>query len=130
MVKRNKLISQTTDKIIKKFNKEDLSLEDRIALTNTILSTLSVLPINDAIEISPEGVKIRGRKLNTEEFINFTESCKALKDNKARQIINEQIKFLAINMGVHQSVSLETMMFAKAALWMVQNENELLDKVV
>jgi hypothetical protein len=124
------MLSPITNKIIKKFHKTNLSLEDRVALTNTILSTLLVLPIDNAIEILPGEVKIRGRKLTTEDFVSFTESCKALRDNKARQVINEQVKFLAINMGVHQSVSLETIMFSKAALWVIQQENELLDKIV
>ena len=119
-----------TDKIIKQFKKAKLSLEDRVALTTAILNSLSVLPIDDAIVIKPDAIIINGKPLDTEQMVQFTESCKALKDNKARQVFNEQIKFLAINMGVHQALTVEQMMFSKAAIWCLQQLETLLDKIV
>ena len=118
------------EKIIKQFKKTKLSLEDRLALTTAILDSLSVLPIDDAIVINPNGIKINGKALDTDQMIQFSESCRALKDNKARQIINEQVKFLAINMGVHNAVTMEMMYFAKAALWNIQQQEAILDKIV
>ena len=123
-------MSPIIDKVIKQLKKTKLSQEDRLALTTAILNSLSVLPIDDAIVISPDGIKINGKSLDIEQIVQFTESCKALKDNKARQIITEQVKFLAINMGVHQALSMDMMMFSKSALWNIQQIETLLDKIV
>ena len=124
------MISKTVENIIKQLRKENLSMEDRNALTTVLLDRLHSLPLSSTFVINSEGITINGRKLDTEQAINFTESCNALKDNYARKILNEQIRYLAINLGIHNCLSLDTMFFAKAALWNMQQMEELIDNVV
>lgn len=119
-----------TDKLIKQMIKSDLPLEDRTALVTVLLDKLVALPITDAIKITPEGVKIGDRLLEIEQAISFREGCVAMVDNQARKVIREQIKYMAINMGVHMSLNLEQIYFAKAALWVMAEEDKLLEKIV
>ena len=124
------MIQPLTKKIIQQLRKVDLSLEDRVALTTVLLDKLVALPLSNTFIVNPEGITINGKKLDNQQMINFSESCNALKDNYARQVINEQIKYLAINLGVHNSLTLDTILFSKAALWNLQQQQELLDKII
>lgn len=124
------MISQTTEKIIKQFKKANLSIEDRVALTTALLYKLQSLPLESTFIIDSKGISVNGKVLEPEQVINFTESCAALKDNFARKVIHEQIRYLAVNMGIHNSLSIDTLMFAKAALWCLSQEEDLLAKVV
>lgn len=105
-------------------------MEDRTVLTTALLDKLQALPISSVIYFTPNGVTINGKELDNDQILNFKESCIALKDNFARKIINEQIKYLAINIGIHNALSLDTIFFAKSALWNLQQQDELLDKIV
>ena len=124
------MLSPITEKVIKQLKKANLSMEDRTAIVTVLLDKLQALPLQNSIVVGNGSIIINGKELDTEQMINFTESCNALKDNYARKIIHEQIRYLAINLGIHNCLSLDTLMFAKAALWNLQNEQELLDKIV
>ena len=123
------MIQKTTENLIKQFRKSNLSIEDRVALTTVLLDKLAVLPIDNTFVVNHKGIIIGGKDLDKEQAINFVESCNALKDNFARKVIHEQIRFLAVNMGIHNCLSLDTMFFAKASLWVLQQESELLAKI-
>ncbi len=124
------MTSQITQKLISQFKKEGLSLEDRNAILTAMLSRLVVLPLNDSIIIGQNNIKINGKDLDMEQMISFRESCVALKDNSARKILHEQVRYLATNLGVYKAVSLDEMYFAKAALWCLAEEDKFLDQVV
>ncbi|MEI6532492.1 MAG: hypothetical protein WCO06_01490 [Candidatus Roizmanbacteria bacterium] len=123
------MINKITEKLIKQFRKTNLSLEDRVALTTVLLDKLQALPLESTFIIDSKGISVNGKVLEPEQVINFTESCAALKDNFARKVINEQIRYLSVNMGIHNSLSIDTLMFAKAALWCLSQEEELLSKI-
>jgi hypothetical protein len=124
------MTSPIIQKIIQQLKKANLSLEDRTALTTALLDKLQALPLSNTFIVGQGKVIINGKELETEQAISFVESCNALKDNYARKIIHEQIKYLAINLGIHNCLSLDTMMFAKAALWCLQQQEELLEKII
>ena len=124
------MISPITQKIIKQFEKANLSLEDRTALVTVLLSKLHALPLNDTFIIEQNSVIINGKPLETEQLIVFRDSCISLKDNFAFKILNEQIRYLATNLGVYKSVSQDELFFYKSALWNLQQYENLLDKVV
>ena len=124
------MLNKTTTNLIKQLKKTNLPLEDRTALITVLLDKLAVLPINNALVVNHKGVVINGKALEPDQALMFVDSCRALKDNFAHQIIREQMKFLAINLGIHNATSLDTMYFAKAALWNLQQEDELLDKII
>lgn len=89
-----------------------------------------MLPLNNSILISQGSVSINGKSLETEQVINFHESCIGLKDNWARKVLREQVRYLAVNLGVYKSASLDELYFAKAALWCLAEEDKLLDQIV
>lgn len=124
------MLSKTTEKLIKELNKANLHTEDRIALTTALLDKLVALPIKDTFSVSNDGITIKGRELEPEDMISFRESCVALKDNFARKILREQIKYLAIQYGVHNGLNTDTIMFSKAILWSMQEEDKLLDTIL
>lgn len=119
------MITPVVKRLIHQLNKADLSLEDRVALTTCMLSKLNVLPIGDTVHITEGRLIINGKELDQEQMLAFRESSIALKDNYARRVINEQIRYKAVNLGINVALSLDTIMFAKAAIWCV-NEEEIL----
>ena len=114
-----------TQKLIKQLEKANLPTEDRIALTDAIMHKLNALPIGDLITFTQDGIMINGRMLGVEDLLAFREATSVLKDNYARKVISEQIRFKAIDMGINKATSIDTLIFAKACLW-VMNEHELL----
>lgn len=114
-----------TKKLITQLKKADLTLEDRVALTTCLLDKLNALPIGDMVHFTETGLMINGRELDQDQAINFREACVVLQDNYARKVINEQIRYKAIDLGINKALSVDTVMFSKAALWVV-NEMEIL----
>lgn len=105
-------------------------MEDRNALVVVLLNRLNTLPLNESIVFGQNSIKINGKDLDIEQMISFKESCVVLKDNWARKVLTEQIKYLAVNMGIYKSVDMNELFFAKAALWCIAEENKLLDLIV
>ncbi len=118
-----------TEKVIKQLNKTNLSIEDRIALTNTLLNKLNTLPIGDMVIISENRISINGKDLDQEQAIAFREATVALKENFARKVINEQIRYKAIELGLFTANSNDTLMFSKAAVWVLNEYEILLNKL-
>lgn len=115
----------TTQKLIKQLEKANLPTEDRIALTNAVTQKLNAPPIGELITLNPNGLMINGKQLELDDLLAFREACSVLKDNYARKVINEQIRFKAIEMGIDKATTLDTLAFAKACIW-VMNEYEIL----
>ncbi len=61
--------------------------------------------------------------------MTFKEACSSLKENFARKVINEQLKYKATEIGVHKSTTLDELYFAKAIIWVINEENILLEKL-
>ncbi len=88
------------------------------------------LPLHESIIVERDSVLINGKELDREGIIAFHEAVIALKENYARKIINEQIRYLAINVGINKSQTLDQLYFAKAGLWLLDEEEKILDKLV
>ncbi len=123
------MISSITEKIIKQLSKSNLTLEDRSALTSALLGKLNALPIGDMIVFTENGILINGRTLDTEQAMSFREASVALKDNFARKVINEQVRYKAIDLGINKAQSVDTLMFSKAAIWVINELEILTDKL-
>ncbi len=124
------MISPITENLIKQLKKSSLSMEDRLALTTALLDKLGALPIGDIVHFTESGVIINGKELDQDQALSFREACVALKDNYARNVINEQIRYQAIDLGINKAVALDTLFFSKAALWCLNEENILIEKLV
>lgn len=124
----NKLILNITLFVLRRSKLSDVH---KNTLMSAILKNIQAIPIRDIIKFDTEGTMlINGRKLQPDQLISFVESCHGLKSSHARRLINEQLTYQAIKMGVYQATNTEQIMFAKAALWVIQEENALLASIV
>jgi len=123
------MITKPTENVIKVLKKSNLPTEDRIALITALLDKLVVLPIGEMVILTQNSISINGKDLDQEQAINFREACTALKDNYARRIINEQIRYQAIDLGINKAQSIDTLMFSKAAIWLMNEEEILIQKL-
>lgn len=113
-------------KIVKLILKKDFSKRNKIILTNLIIENLGALPLHDIIKVNEEGtLLINNRSLEYDQVLKLRDSSRALQNNHARKVIREQVKFAAIATGVHRAKDLDEMLFAKAALWWGEKEDEL-----
>lgn len=100
-------------------------MEDRVALTTALLDRLNALPIGEMVIFTDNGIMINGKELEVDQAMSFREASISLKDNFARKVIHEQIRYKAIDLGINKATATDTLFFAKAAIW-VLNEIEIL----
>lgn len=106
-----------------------LSNEDRQILTAALLDRLGALPVRARITEDETGtIFVNGRPLTMEGAHKMRESSKAMLTNHARKLVREAVLFMAIQKGVHENVTPEQGLFAKAALWFYQEEDILFRK--
>lgn len=107
-----------------------LKPEARALVMNTLLESVQALPIADLIAFDLQGtVQVRGKKLDTEQAMVIREGAVSLEKNPTYRLIKEQIAFEAVKMGVHSSLTLDMVLFAKAALWIQQQEIKLIGEL-
>lgn len=100
--------------------------EERQLLTAAILDRLGALPVRARMSIDETGqIFIDQKQLTLETARLLQESSRVMLRNFARKFVREQVTFMAIHQGVHENASPEQGLFAKAALWFLQEEDEL-----
>lgn len=124
------MISSSVKSLIEELKETNLSLEDKNALLNVLMEKIGVLPTEDIIKIEHNKVLIKGKELDIEQTIKFKEDCIVFKDSVIRKVLNEQLKYLAVNFGVRKAVNNDMLLFAKAALWLIDEEDKILEKVL
>lgn len=103
-----------------------ISNEDRQLLTAALIDNLGALPLRARITTDETGTFfVDKRPLTIENSRKIHESSKSMLNNYARRFVREQVTFMAIQKGVHENTSPEQGLFAKAALWFYQEEDEL-----
>lgn len=106
-----------------------LDNESRQLLTSALLDKLGAIPVHARITVDDAGqVFVDGRPLTLEASRQMHDASKAMLNNFARRFVREQVTYMAIQKGVHQNISPEQGLFAKAALWFFQEEDELYRK--
>lgn len=80
--------------------------------------------------VGGNNIHINGKELDTDQLIAFRDSCIALQDNYAFKALTDQIRYLASNLGMYKAISLDEIFFYKAALWIINQYNVLLEKVI
>lgn len=121
---------KSTQNVIEQLENESLPTEDRGALLVAVLDKVHALPIQNAIVISPQGIMIQGKPITQEQAINLQQSCLALNDNQAFKVIHEQVRHLAVVEGVYKGLTPEQILFSKAALWVLEQQVVLIEKIV
>lgn len=108
------------------FKKKSLSIEERQMLTVLLLDKLGSLPLHAKIMVDKTGmVVVNGRSLGPERSTQLREAASAMRRNAARNLVRETVLYLAIQDGTIKSINPEMMLFAKAAVWFHQQEDEL-----
>lgn len=103
-----------------------LGNEERQLLTATILDRLGALPIRAKVVVDGAGrISIGGNKMTFEAAKAAQSAAQALLKNFAYKVVREQVTYMAIQKGVHENNTPEQGLFAKAALWYMQEEREL-----
>lgn len=114
------------DEVVDLFRKKLLSIEERQILTALLLEKLGALPLRAKIVVDKTGmVSVNGRSLDPELAMTLQQAAVAMQRNAARNLVRETVTYLAIVDGTIKSINPEMMLFAKAALWFLQQEDEL-----
>lgn len=103
-----------------------LSNEERQMLTAMLLDKLGALPLHAKLKVDETGkVFVNGRSLDIETADRLKQAAVAMQTNAARNLVKEAVTFMAIVDGVHKNISPDMGLFAKAALWWLQEEDTL-----
>lgn len=105
-----------------------LSVKDKTLVVNTLLEGIKAIPLRSLITQSENGtILVQGRPLAADELIGLRESAVSAVHSKARQLVQNQVRFAAIDKGYLKSYNQDDALFYKAALWFAQEENALLE---
>lgn len=105
------------------------SVQDRTALTNTLLKSVGALPLRAVITADKQRVLIHGKPVSADYLISLRTSAETALSSTARNLIHDQVRFIAIDQGFLQSADPTTQLFYKAALWFSQEETDLLKQL-
>ncbi len=107
-----------------------LSVEERQMLTAMLLDRLGALPLHAKITVDKTGrVVVNGRSLDPDSSTRLRQAAAQMQRNPARNLVRDTVTYLAIVDGVHKNINPEMGLFSKAALWFLQEENELYQKL-
>jgi hypothetical protein len=111
--------------------KNTLSEKNKAKVLGALLENIGALPLRTVIHFDEKGtLKINGKALSIEQAVALRDSAIAYKDSFAGQLVDEQLRFLAVELGVHQGITLERIIFSKAALWLIEEKKRIIDTLV
>lgn len=104
-----------------------LSQEDRMLLTNQLLSTVGALPLHATFTVDEAGkLLMRGVPLEYEQAVVLRESANNILHSTAWKMVREQVLYEAISKGVHEALNNDQVLFSKAAIWFQQQQENTL----
>lgn len=106
-----------------------LSRKGRVDLTNQVLSTVGALPLHATITADGGQISIKGVPLDGERAAKVRENASSVLHNVAWQAVHEQALYLAVSHGIHTAQDFDQVLFAKAAIWLSQQERQLLESL-
>ena len=116
--------------LLKHLKSKQLSKEDRALILNALLESVQALPLNDLITFDVQGtLRVNGKQLEPEQMVQLREGAVSLEKNWAYRLIKDQTLYEAIKMGVHSSLTLDMVLMSKAAIWVIQNENKIINQL-
>jgi hypothetical protein len=102
------------------------TLEQRNQLANEVLSTLAALPLSSIITVKDGSLFVKGNPLGPSEASSLRESARAAMASKAFTLIRDEVLYQAYTFAANKSVNIDQLLFAKAAVWWGQKENDYL----
>jgi hypothetical protein len=110
--------------------KKKFSLENKTKIMNALIENLKIVPINAIIRLDEQNqLVVNGVTIGYEEAKVLRESAKLLLHSNARKLIHNQLIFEAINLGIHQGVNTEQILFSKAVIWLLKEQEKLIGKI-
>lgn len=104
-----------------------LTLEDRSLLTATVLDRLNALPADAILKTDTDGTLVlNGKRIDAKKAIALNKSAQRVLNEQAFKYGLEQIRFAAIEIGIYKGLTTEQNVFAKAALWQIEEYKKLL----
>jgi len=102
--------------------------KSRLELVNGLINRAGGVPIHSIITVDENRrILVQGKALSVEDILRMRESARTLLDSPLRKLIQQQVRFSAIDEGYLKSQDpTKTALFYKAAIWFSQQEDELL----
>lgn len=99
-----------------------LTTEDSVILMTVVLDKLGALPYKDIIGLDTEGsLVVRGHPVSLEEVVILRASALAAINNKALNLVCEQILYLAVTSGIHKAETAQQVLWGRVGIWWSQN---------
>lgn len=106
------------------------SIENRVALTTVLLDKLHSIPSHDIINVDGNGrVFVNGKEIDHGKVSQMRQQAQDLLEHPLRQFVRDEVSFRAVKIGVHQAMDLQQVLFAKAAIWQAQQEEEIYEQL-
>lgn len=110
--------------------RKKLSVKDKTVLLNAILDTIKAIPLQSLVaQDTNRNIYVMGKRLNDDEAFKLRENAGAVLRSNARKLVQDQVRFAAIDQGYLKSDDPTAALFFKAALWYAQEENAVLEKL-
>lgn len=107
-----------------------ISEKDRTFVLNALLESIKSVPLRYVISTdNNRNIYVMGKPLSIEEALSLRDSASAVLNSKVRKLVQDQIRFKAIEDGYLKNYDPVKGVFYKAALWYSQQENELLEEL-
>jgi len=105
--------------------------DNKTKITNLLLENIGTLPTQRLITFDQYGtLLLNGKHLELEQIMRFKQGAMALQDNEVRKVLHQSLKAMAVEMGVHNGLTPETIMFSKAWLYAIQEEDKLIAQLM
>jgi len=113
---------------IRLLNSQRITGEQKTRVMASLLKNIHAIPIHDVVSFtSDKSMIIDGKRFDAEQARLFVESIDGLKNSYARKVINAQLTYMALKLGVKEGLNPEQIQFSKAVLWFIQEENNLIE---
>lgn len=117
------------DKILKSIKDSKFTTEERSQIIAALLTSINALPIRDVIKFDMNGILIDGKRIDAEQAMALKSGADMLRDSNIRKLIHNQIKYEAIKLGVSQGLTPDMILFSKAAIWCIEQEDKLVESL-
>jgi len=107
-----------------------VSQEDRMRITNTLLSTVGALPIHATFTVDESNrLLIRGVPLDYEKATVLRENAATVLHSQVWNLVREQVLYEAVSKGIHEALNSDQVLFAKAAIWFCEQQDKALKEI-
>ena len=111
-------------------NRVTLKGEYKAKITAKLLDNLQAVPISNILFIDKMGrLYIDGKLATQEQALSIKASGISFKDSFLEKLINDQITYQALQLGIHEGNTTDQIIFSKAALWVIQERKKLITQI-